>query len=217
MDNEGGGCLSSFIDHGTVESHRLFLARRTVLQMLCDRGYVVAPPDLELTLSAFRSLYGEYPDLERLRISTTLVSDPSKKILVIFCGTEPVKLATVQAIFNQFGKEKLYRMIIVFQNKVTSKARDCTENFPLYKVETFQITELLINISKHSLMPKHEILKDEEKQNLLQKYNVQDHQLPRMLEKDAVARYFGLEKGTVVKVTYDREITGSHETYRCIV
>ncbi|KAH0466473.1 hypothetical protein IEQ34_003711 [Dendrobium chrysotoxum] len=91
MDNEGGGCLSSFIDHGTVESHRLFLARRTVLEMLCDRGYVVAPPDLELTLSAFRSLYGEYPDLERLRISTTLSSDPSKKVSPPpFSGTLPL-------------------------------------------------------------------------------------------------------------------------------
>lgn len=217
MDIDGGGCSSSFVDQGTVESHRLFLARRTVLEMLQDRGYVVASTDLELTLSSFRSLYGQHPDLERLRISTNLVSDPSKKILVIFCGTEPVKLATVQAIFNQFGKEKLHRMIIVFQNKATSKARDCTENFPLYKVETFEITELLTNITMHSLMPKHEILLEDEKQKLLQKYDVQEHQLPRMLEKDAVSRYYGLEKGTVVKVTYDREISGSHETYRCVV
>ncbi|KAG0457944.1 hypothetical protein HPP92_022801 [Vanilla planifolia] len=212
-----GGCLSSFIDQGSVESHRLFLARRTILEMLRDRGYVVAPAELDLTLSSFRSVYGEMPDLERIRISTNLISDPSKKILVFFCGTEPVKLATVQHIFNRFGKEKLHRMILVFQNKPTSKARECTENFPLYKVETFQITELLVNITKHVLMPKHEITTEEEKQKLLKKYNVKDHQLPRMLEKDAVSRYYGLEKGTVVKVIYDHEITGSHETYRCIV
>jgi DNA-directed RNA polymerases I, II, and III subunit RPABC1 len=37
-----------------------------------------------------------------------------------------------------------------------------------------------------------------------------------MLENDAVARYYGLGKGTVVKVIYDSELTGNHVTYRCI-
>lgn len=37
-----------------------------------------------------------------------------------------------------------------------------------------------------------------------------------MLQKDAIARYYGLEKGQVVKVTYSGEITESHVTYRCI-
>ncbi|WJZ93835.1 hypothetical protein VitviT2T_012741 [Vitis vinifera] len=38
-------------------------------------------------------------------------------------------------------------------------------------------------------------------------------QLPRMLQQDAIARYYGLEKGQVVKVIYNGEITGSHVTY----
>lgn len=41
-------------------------------------------------------------------------------------------------------------------------------------------------------------------------------QLPRMLKKDAIAQYYGLERGQVVKVTYSGEITESHVTYRCV-
>ncbi|KAG8069196.1 hypothetical protein GUJ93_ZPchr0005g14514 [Zizania palustris] len=34
-------CISSMVDHdGIVESHRMFLLRRTTLEMLHDRGYV---------------------------------------------------------------------------------------------------------------------------------------------------------------------------------
>ncbi|KAH7511766.1 hypothetical protein FEM48_Zijuj12G0017600 [Ziziphus jujuba var. spinosa] len=40
--------------------------------------------------------------------------------------------------------------------------------------------------------------------------------LPRMSRKDAIARYYGLERGQVVKVTYSSEITKSHITYRCV-
>jgi hypothetical protein len=42
-------------------------------------------------------------------------------------------------------------------------------------------------------------------------------QLPRMLETDAVARYYGLSKGTVVKFTYDNELTANHVSYRCVL
>ncbi len=41
-------------------------------------------------------------------------------------------------------------------------------------------------------------------------------QLPWMLETDAFARYKGLEKGQVVKVTYSGGDADSFETYRYV-
>ncbi|KAJ0043878.1 hypothetical protein Pint_18197 [Pistacia integerrima] len=78
------------------------------------------------------------------------------------------------------------------------------------------ITDLLINITKHVLKPNHQVLTDQEKDRVLKKYSIEEKQLPRMLKKDAIARYYGLERGQVVKVTYSGEITESHVTYRCV-
>ncbi|CAD6254900.1 unnamed protein product [Miscanthus lutarioriparius] len=172
---EVAACISTMLDRGgSVESHRLFLARRTALEMLRDRGYAVPEDELARTLPEFRAWWEDKPELERLAFSTTLASDPSSKVKVVFCPPEPVKLAAIR------------------------------------------ITELLVNITKHVLKPKHQVLTAEEKAKLLKEYNVMDAQLPRMLENDAVARYYGLGKGTVVKVIYDSELTGNHVTYRCI-
>ena len=78
---EVAACISSMIDRGgSVESHRLFLARRTALEMLRDRGYSVPEEELARTLPEFRAWWADKPELERLAFSTTLASDPSNKV-----------------------------------------------------------------------------------------------------------------------------------------
>ncbi|KAK9291105.1 hypothetical protein L1049_009292 [Liquidambar formosana] len=221
FDGDGNGgawgmCLSSYVDEGSVESHRYYLSRRTVLEMLRDRGYAVPNSEIDLSLQEFRSIYGQTPDPERFRISTSLRSDPSKKILVIFCGPGLVKVNVIRSIATQIvNKDSLSRLILILQNQITNQALKAVDLFS-FKVETFQITDLLVNITKHVLKPKHRILTDEEKQKLLKKYSLDEKQLPRMLQKDAIARYYGLEKGQVVKVINSGEITESHVSYRCV-
>lgn len=73
-------CIASMIDRGSVESHRLFLARRTAMEMLRDRGYSVPEAEIARTLPEFRAWWAEKPGIERLAFTTTLVSDPSKKV-----------------------------------------------------------------------------------------------------------------------------------------
>ncbi|KAA8519140.1 hypothetical protein F0562_013386 [Nyssa sinensis] len=210
-------CISSFVSHGTIESHRYHLARRTVLEMLRDRGYGVPDSELTRSLDEFRSVLSNKPNLDHLRISASLRSNPSKKILVIFCGTDEIRKQVIVGIFSQISnKESLHRVILILQSKMNSHARKVVDDFPT-KVETFQITDLLANITKHVLAPKHEILTSEEKQMLLQKYHVEDKELPRMLVNDTIARYYGLQKGQVVKVTYGGPLTDSLVTYRCVM
>ncbi|KAG8091189.1 hypothetical protein GUJ93_ZPchr0011g27816 [Zizania palustris] len=74
-------CISSMVDSGgSVESHRLFLAHRTALEMLRDHGYSVPEAELARTLPEFRAWCADKPELECLAFSTTLASDPSKKV-----------------------------------------------------------------------------------------------------------------------------------------
>ncbi|KAH0731538.1 hypothetical protein KY289_002726 [Solanum tuberosum] len=107
------------------------------------------------------------------------------------------------------NKESLSRLILIIENPMTNPAMKVVEDSP-FKTEIFQITDLLVNITKHVLKPKHELLTNAEKEQLLKKYNLEEKQLPRMSQKDAIARYYGLEKGQVVKVTYSNEIIETH-------
>ncbi|KAI4348623.1 hypothetical protein L6164_009327 [Bauhinia variegata] len=209
-------CLNCYVDEGSNESKRYYLSRRTVLEMLRDRGFAIPSSEIGLSLSDFRSIHGEHPDIDSLRFSATHAVDTSKRILVVFSGPGIIKVNVIRSTLTQItNRDTLTGLIFVLQNRVTSQALKAINLFPV-KIELFQITDLLGNITKHVLKPKHVVLTEKEKQDLLKKYNIEQNQLPRMLQNDAMARYYGLERGQVVKITYSGEITQMHVTYRCV-
>ncbi|XP_040956617.1 DNA-directed RNA polymerase V subunit 5A isoform X1 [Gossypium hirsutum] len=212
-----GKCLSGLVDDGSTESHRYYLSRRTVLEMLRDRGYAVPNTEIDLSLHEFRAIHGQSPDFDRLKLSVTHKTDSSKRqTLVVFYGPGVVKVSGIRLIAGLItSKETLTGLILIVQNHITNQALKALDLFS-FKVEIFQITDLLVNITKHVLKPQHRVLTEHEKQRLLQKYSIEEKQLPRLLKKDAIARYYGFEKGQVIKVTYGGEITESHVTYRCV-
>lgn len=73
-------CLSSYVDQGSTESHRYYLSRRTMLELLKDRGYSIPDSEINLSLEEFRNIHGQKPDIDRLRISASLESNSSKKV-----------------------------------------------------------------------------------------------------------------------------------------
>jgi len=75
---------------------------------------------------------------------------------------------------------------------------------------------ILINVTEHELVPKHVLLTAAEKQQLLQRYKINENNLMRILVSDPVARYYGLKRGQVVKIIRSSETAGRALTYRLV-
>jgi DNA-directed RNA polymerase I, II, and III subunit RPABC1 len=77
--------------------------------------------------------------------------------------------------------EGVNRAIMIVANSLTAFAKGViAEISSRQTLEVFIENELLVNITKHVLVPQHRILTDEEKRTLLDRYKVKESQLPRI-------------------------------------
>ena len=74
-----------------------------------------------------------------------------------------------------------------------------------------------VDISKHKLVPKHTILGDADKQELLQRYNITLNHLPRILLTDPMVKVLDAKVGDVVKIVRESPTAGRAEYYRVVV
>ena len=90
---------------------------------------------------------------------------------------------------------------------------------PIVVPQVFVIPELLFNITRHRLVPKHEVVADpDEISQVIKRYNVRTRtQLPIILRTDPVARYFGLKPGQLMRITRISPSSGLYTMYRCCV
>jgi DNA-directed RNA polymerase subunit H len=73
------------------------------------------------------------------------------------------------------------------------------------------------DVMKHDLVPRHEVLSDEDARAVLDLYAVTPDQLPKIYASDAVARAVRARPGQIVKITRKSPTAGEHVAYRYVI
>eukprot|EP01147_Barroeca_monosierra_P010354 gene10354-2489_t len=188
-----------------MDTERLRRAHVTTMQLCNDRGYQT--PYIELSKADFFERFGESPRASALDSVLLHEKDSS--------GMSPL----APRILDKLVHQGIRSGIIVTRTKLTPSAAKAVKeaNGTGHFVQVFDVTELIVNITRHELVPKHIILTKEEKLALLEKYHLKEQQLPRMKMSDPVARYLGLKRGQVCKVIRNNSPTaGRYVSYRIV-
>jgi DNA-directed RNA polymerase I, II, and III subunit RPABC1 len=135
-------------------------------------------------------------------------------LFVNFCQEESVGVKTMRDFCMFVGSRHISTALFIYQVNVTPSASKLIPSVAPATIETFQEADLVVNITKHILVPKHIRLSDPEKKELLERYRLKESQLPRIQREDPVARYLGLKRGQVVKIIRRSETSGRYASYR---
>ncbi|KXA95017.1 DNA-directed RNA polymerase subunit H [candidate division MSBL1 archaeon SCGC-AAA259E19] len=73
------------------------------------------------------------------------------------------------------------------------------------------------DVTEHELVPEHEVLSEEEAQEVLEEYDIEASQLPKIKSKDPVAKAIGAESGDIVKVVRESSTAGRTTAYRFVI
>ena len=73
-----------------------------------------------------------------------------------------------------------------------------------------------VDIIKHQLVPRHEIMAAEDKKELLERIGAVEKNLPKMLDSDPVAAKIGAKPGDVIKITRKSQTAGESVYYRIV-
>ncbi|KAF2747023.1 DNA-directed RNA polymerases I [Sporormia fimetaria CBS 119925] len=221
---------------------RMWRVFRTTKEMCLDRGYQMLEEETHISLADFADKYGRpdgEPDRSRMNFScqpseamiekyqlppTTKNPNPAPQIgtmWVEFNGDDNVGVAQLKAYVLHLTSGNYYSGMLITTKPLTTMgmrflrgAGTQVESTLKGGIEVFVEQDLLVNITKHELVPKHVLLSREEKAQLLERYRLKETQLPRIQVTDPVAKYLGLRRGQVVKIIRKSETAGRYASYR---
>ena len=199
----------------TPDAAKLFRVYRTIANMLDKRGYMV-PKDLrDLTPVDFKEKFGEHPSRENLTILVEKADEDTNQLFVFFPEDERLGVKPIKTYLDRMRAENVLNAIIVLRVDITPYAKQALQEMSdQFRIEHFREAELLVDITKHQLVPKHQVLTPNEKSALLKRYRLKENQLPRIQPNDPVARFYGMKRGQVVKIIRPSETAGRYVTYR---
>ncbi|KAL9602221.1 MAG: hypothetical protein Q9219_001945 [cf. Caloplaca sp. 3 TL-2023] len=217
------------------EVTRLWRAWRTVQEMCADRGYELSDEEVRISLSEFREKFTDTsggPDRKKMNFSARPTESMLKKYTPLPTKNDPSPAPTIGTIWVEFSSDpsigikqmrtfahhidqhKFHTGILITQATITSAALKIITAIAGHVIETFQESDLLVNITHHELVPKHILMSAEEKKQLLERYRLKESQLPRIQTSDPMAKYLGLRRGQVVKIIRKSETAGRYASYR---
>lgn len=216
-------------DMNSQECFKLWRIWTTSKQMCHDRGYLVLPEDLELSFDSWKERFGDrpkdgHPKRDELNFVVGHNDNEMDRLFVFFPHEKNVSGDDVKSFYKRMEEGSIYRSIIVYEAKITPIAKSFidalkTQSAELgrtYIMEIFRAKELMINVTKHTLVPKHIVLNNEEKQVLLGRYRLKETELARIQCDDPVTRYYGLVVGQVFKIVRSSATAGRYVSYRIV-
>lgn len=211
----------------------IFRSRKVILDMVERRGYDTSGYQhytLEDINTMMNVLSGAKPSQKYAPTPLDMLckhKEQDKYMHVRYFFNAKLKISTIETILQNMIEGESFNteqdeVICITDDKISNESMFDNQLDGLYKkmenryyTQMFEMSKLIINIMEHELVPDHTIIKDEEKQKLLERFDIATFtQLPIIMKSDPVAKFIGMRRGDICKIIRPSETSGHYESYR---
>ena len=210
------------MDYETEQNRKLILPKlfrvwKTLNKMMQDRGYTIEEGNFaQVTYEDWLQRNNDKATLNGIFYKKD--GEMISRLYFEYIDGNKFIASDIGAFFSKMKDAKAESGIIIISGQLSPQAKTKLADINIeLQVECFDISELMVNITEHTYVPKHILLTGEEKKQLMKRYKIKEYQLPKILNSDPVAKYLGLKRGDVVKIIRDSETAGKYVTYRITV
>ena len=168
-------------------------SRKTIIEMLNERGYNLPNYLIEITLDEIKESYTK----NNINLPTQ-----DGKINTIFWD-EPLNISKINNYITKLKTENLNLVLVILgRNNVNdeitiSQKRNLDSIFGKINYEIFYIDELVFNVTKHHYVPSHVLLSEKESEIIFNSYG---KNLPLIDKSDIIVRYYGGKIDDIFKI-----------------
>lgn len=139
-----------------------------------------------------------------------------KEKALVWCipGEATVGVASIARLQKAMKEAEVERGIIVTEGRYTHAVKQSAKK---KNIELLPKTFPAFDIFEHNLVPRHEILSEDEKSGLLSRYRVHAYQLPQISSSDPAAKAIGAQPGDILKIRRKSPTAGEHIAYRYVI
>lgn len=197
-----------------TELERINEVKTTIIKMLVNRKFINEENMENKIKKLIEEDKSEYIiDLDNSQNYNSIIED--KKIYLKFINVNITSSSKGSEIYEYILKNMDKYKILIVEN-INLKSEKNITNFDT-KYEIFRMTELQQNIVEHDYYIPHIPLNEDETQQILREYNMQNKEMPMIQSHEIIVRYFNLRIGESFKILRYSQETGISPYYRLVV
>lgn len=151
---------------------------------------------------------------ETVGYTVNIPKDKEKALVWCILNEATVGIAMMNSLYKLMEEKGLDRAIVITEGRFTHAAKQGAKK---KKVELLPKSFPVFEIFDHKLVPKHEILGEEEKSQILALYKIQPYQMPQIKATDPAVKAIGAKPGDMLKIIRKSATAGEHIAYRYVV
>jgi DNA-directed RNA polymerase subunit H len=144
----------------------------------------------------------------------SIPKDKEKALVWCILDEATVGIAMMNSLYKLLDEKGLERAIVITEGRFTHAAKQGAKK---KKVELLPKSFPVFEIFEHKLVPKHEILNEKEKSQVLAEYKIRPYQMPQIKATDPAVKAIGAKPGDMLRIIRKSSTAGEHIAYRYVV